>query len=173
MNTKVLVSLSLLVGMGAALHVLIPGLVLGMKPDIMLTMTFLAIVLFPEKKNVFLVAIASGVISGLTTNFPGGFLPNIIDKFITAFVFYFMLMALKKYATSTITVGALTAIGTLLSGIVFLGSAYFLFGLPGAFVVLFGGTVLPAALINTIIIVILYPIVSRILKKSNITAHVQ
>jgi hypothetical protein len=172
MNTKVLVSLSLLVGIGAALHVIIPGFNLGMKPDMMLTMTFLAIVLFPEKKNVFLVAIASGIISGLTTSFPGGFVPNIIDKFVTAFVFYFLLMAVKKYAGSVVTVGILTAIGTLISGIVFLSSANLLFGLPGAFVALFAGTVVPTTVVNTIVVVILYPIVNGILKKSNITAHV-
>ncbi|RFU62273.1 tryptophan transporter [Bacillus sp. V59.32b] len=174
MNTKVLVSLSLLVGIGAALHMIIPGLGLGMKYDMMLTMMFLAIVLFPEKKNVFLVAVASGVISGLTSTFPGGgLIPNIIDKFVTAFVFYFMFLALKRYAKSTVTVGALTAIGTLISGAVFLGSAYLIIQLPGPFMALFVGIVLPTAAVNTIIIVILYPIVREIFKKSNITAQAQ
>lgn len=174
MNTKVLVSLSLLVGIGAALHMLMPGLNLGMKPDIMLTMMFLAIVLFPEKKNVFLVAVTSGVISGLTSTFPGGgLIPNIIDKFVTAFIFYFMFLALKRYAGSIVTVGALTAIGTLISGAVFLGSAYVIIQLPGPFIALFIGTVLPTAAVNTILMVILYPIVSGIVKKSNITAHAQ
>lgn len=171
MNTKVLAALSLLVGIGAALHAFIPGFVLGMKPDMMLIMTFLAIVLFPEKKNVLLVAIASGIISGLTSTFPGGFIPNIIDKFVTAFVFYFMLIALKKYAGSIVTIGILTAVGTLISGTVFLTSAYFIVGLPGAFVGMFAGAVLPATVLNTVAVIILYPIISGILKKSNITAN--
>ncbi|MDQ0217606.1 tryptophan transporter [Peribacillus cavernae] len=172
MNTKVLVSLSLLVGIGAALHLAIPGFILGMKPDMMLTMAFLAIILFPEKKNVFLVAIASGIISGLTSSFPGGFIPNIIDKFVTAFVFYFLVMAFKKHAGSIVTAGILTAVGTLISGVVFLTSAYFIVGLPGAFVGMFAGAVLPATVLNTVAVIILYPIVTRIMKKSNTAAHV-
>ncbi|RFU62117.1 tryptophan transporter [Peribacillus glennii] len=172
MNTKMLAALSLMVGIGAALHIIIPGFVLGMKPDMMLIMTFLAIVLFPDKKSVFLVAIASGIISGLTSSFPGGFIPNIIDKFITAFVFYLMLTVFKKYAGSTVTIAVLTAVGTLISGIVFLTSAYFIVGLPGAFVGMFTAAVLPAAALNTVAVAILYPIISGILKKSNITAQV-
>ena len=61
---------SLLLGIGAALHFIIPGFFLGMKPDMMLLMMFLAIVLFPEKKNVLVVALGCGLLSALTTTFP-------------------------------------------------------------------------------------------------------
>ncbi|NGY83348.1 hypothetical protein F6Y03_19065 [Bacillus megaterium] len=50
MNTKVLVSLALLVGIGAVLHTVVPPILFGMKPDMMLTMMFLAILLFPSVK---------------------------------------------------------------------------------------------------------------------------
>ena len=40
MNTKVLVSLALLVGIGAVLHTVVPPILFGMKPDMMLTMMF-------------------------------------------------------------------------------------------------------------------------------------
>ena len=131
MNTKVLVSLSLLMGLGAVLHLVVPGFAFGVKPDMMLTMMFLAIILFPEKKNVFLVAVAAGVISGLTTTFPGGFIPNIIDKFISAFLFYFMFLAIQKFSNTVAGVTVFTVIGTLISGTVFLGSANIFFSLPG------------------------------------------
>lgn len=88
MKTKTLVSLSLLIGIGAALHFIVPGFFLGMKPDMMLLMMFLAITLFPAKKNVFIVALAAGAISAMTTTFPAGQIPNIIDKLATAFLFY-------------------------------------------------------------------------------------
>lgn len=171
MKTKTLVSLSLLIGIGAALHFIIPGFFLGMKPDMMLLMMFLAIVLFPEKKNVFVVALAAGAISAMTTTFPAGQIPNIIDKLVTAFLFYFLFIGIKKFSTSVISVSILTAVGTIISGVVFLGSAYYIVSLPGPFVVLFGAVVLPAVLLNTVAMVIIYPIVTGILKKSTISAH--
>ena len=46
MNTRTLVLLSLFVGIGAVLHTVIPGFFFGMKPDMMLTMMFLGIMLY-------------------------------------------------------------------------------------------------------------------------------
>lgn len=171
MKTKTLVSLSLLIGIGAALHFIVPGFFLGMKPDMMLLMMFLAIVLFPEKKNVFIVALAAGAISAMTTTFPGGQIPNIIDKLVTAFLFYLLFIGFKKFSTSVISVSILTALGTIISGAVFLGSAYYIVSLPGPFVVLFGAVVLPAVLLNTVAIVIIYPIVKGIVQKTKTPVH--
>lgn len=171
MKTKTLVSLSLLIGIGAALHFIIPGFFLGMKPDMMLLMMFLAIVLFPEKKNVFIVAMAAGAISAMTTTFPGGQIPNIIDKLVTAFLFYLLFIGFKKFSTSVISVSILTALGTIISGAVFLGSAYYIVSLPGPFAVLFGAVVLPAVLLNTVAIVIIYPIVKGIVQKTKTPVH--
>jgi hypothetical protein len=171
-NTKTLVSLSLLIGIGAALHTVIPGFFSGMKPDMMLTMMFLGIILFPDKKNVLLLGIASGIISGITSTFPGGgLIPNIIDKFITAFLFYFMFLAVKKYAGSIVTVAVMTAIGTLVSGTIFLTSAYFIIGLPAEFLAMFGAAVPVAVLLNTVAMVVIYPIVKGIARKNNITVN--
>ena len=52
--------------------------------------------LFPEVRNVFLLAGTTGIISGIFSNFPGGFIPNVIDKFITAFIIYAIIISLKK-----------------------------------------------------------------------------
>ncbi|WP_147533116.1 tryptophan transporter [Bacillus marasmi] len=169
MNTKNLVALSLLVGMGAVLHTVIPGFFLGMKPDMMLTMMFLGIILFPEKKSVLLLGLVTGIISGLTTTFPGGLFPNIIDKAVTSFVVFGLLIAFGKLRFSVFGIGALTVIGTLVSGLVFLGSANFIVGLPGPFVGLFAAVVLPAAAFNTAAMVILYPIAKSIVKRTNIS----
>jgi Tryptophan transporter TrpP len=172
MNTKTLVSLSLLIGIGTALHAVIPGIFLGMKPDMMLTMMFLGIMLFPAKKNVLLVGLLTGVISGLTTQFPGGFLPNLIDKPVTAFVFYGLFLLTRKYSRSILGAIVLTAIGTLVSGAIFLGSASVIGGLPGAFIALFAAVVLPATVVNAGAMFVVYPIINGILKRSSISEAV-
>ncbi|WHZ58719.1 tryptophan transporter [Metabacillus hrfriensis] len=173
MNTKVLVVLSLFVAMGLALHSIIPPFFSGMKPDMMLTMMFLGILLFPHIRNVFLLGAVTGVLSGLTTGFPGGLLPNVIDKFVTAFVFYLLVIFIKKFAASTAGAGILTAVGTLISGTVFLTAALFIVGLPGGagFMALFIAVVLPTVALNTIAMVFIYPIVQTILKRSNIAVE--
>lgn len=172
MKTKTLVTLAMLLGIGTVLHFIIPGFFLGMKPDMMLLMMFLAIVLFPEKKNVLIVALGCGILSALTTGFPGGQIPNIIDKLVTAFVFYFLIVAFKKFSNTVIGVAVFTVIGTLISGTVFLGSAYFISGLPGAFLGLIAAVVLPAMLLNGVAMAIIYPIATKIVKRTSLTAEI-
>ncbi len=169
MNTKNLVALSLLVGMGTVLHAVVPGLFLGMKPDMMLTMMFLGIILFPDRKSVLLLGLVTGLISGLTTTFPGGLFPNIIDKFVTAIMFFGLFLAITKIYKSIISVAILTAVGTIISGIVFLSSAYFIVGLPGPFAALFATIVLPASAINTVVMIILHPVAQSIVKRTKLT----
>ncbi|MFS0865445.1 tryptophan transporter [Fredinandcohnia sp. 179-A 10B2 NHS] len=169
MNTKVLVFLSLLIGMGAVLHAAMPGIYLGMKPDLLLTMMFLGIMLFPEKKYVLLVAIVGGIISAMTTTFPAGQIPNIIDKLVTAFVFYGLFTSIRKYNTSIVMISAITAVGILVSGFVFLNSALLIAGLPGTFLSLFIGVVIPATVMGTIAMAIIYPVAQQIIKRTKFT----
>jgi len=169
MNTRNLVALALLVGMGTVLHAVVPGFFLGMKPDMMLTMMFLGIILFPDRKSVLLLGLVTGLIAGLTTTFPGGLFPNIIDKFLTSFIFFGLFLAASKLHKSIISIAILTAVGTIISGFIFLGSAYFIVGLPGPFAALFATIVLPTAAVNTIVMVILYPVATSILKRTKLT----
>ncbi|ACA38029.1 Probable tryptophan transport protein [Lysinibacillus sphaericus C3-41] len=90
--------MALLVGIGAALYVVTPGMINGMKPDFMLTMMFIGILLFPTVKETFLLSLATGVLSGLFTTFPAGLVPNIIDKAVTGFVFLAAVVILKRIA---------------------------------------------------------------------------
>ncbi|MFP7737790.1 tryptophan transporter [Priestia aryabhattai] len=173
MNTKVLVSLALLVGIGAVLHTVVPPILFGMKPDMMLTMMFLAILLFPSVKNVALVGLTTAVISALTTSFPGGQIANLVDKPITAFVFFALFMLVKRATgIKTPVAAALTAVGTLVSGTVFLSAAALIVGLPGgnSVMALIAAVVLPATVVNTIVMVVIYPIVQSVLKRTNIKA---
>ncbi|WP_299091399.1 tryptophan transporter [uncultured Metabacillus sp.] len=174
MNTRVLVILSLFAAIGAVLHMVIPPFYQGMKPDMMLIMMFIGILLFPSLKNVTLLGIVTGILSALTTQFPGGQLPNLIDKFITAFVFFGLLLAVKKIAQKVATATVLTVIGTIVSGTIFLSSALVIAGLPEgtAFTALFLTVVLPATLFNGAAMVIILPIIQAIFKRSNLTTTV-
>ena len=168
MNTKNLVLMALLVSVGAALYLIIPGFSGGMKPDFMLTMMFVGILLFPNIKSVFLLALTTGVISGLFSTFPGGFIPNIIDKSITAVVFLAFVLVLKKYITKMPVAIALCAGGTLLSGTVFLSAAIFVIGANIPFMLLFTTVVLPAIVMNAIAFAFIYPIIITLVKRSKL-----
>ncbi|WP_088007805.1 tryptophan transporter [Indiicoccus explosivorum] len=166
MSTKSLVLMALLVSTGAALYVVIPGFNGGMKPDFMLTMMFVGILLFPYAKHVFLLAATTGILSGLFSTFPGGFLPNIVDKLITAFIFLLAVQLLKKYASRLPAVISLTAAGTLLSGTIFLSAAILLIGAEIPFLPLVLTVVLPAMVLNAIAIGFIYPIIMTLVKRS-------
>ncbi|NNU84173.1 tryptophan transporter [Geobacillus sp. BMUD] len=174
MNVRALVSMALLVGIGAVLHAVIPGLFFGMKPDMMLAMMFLAILLFPNVKAVGLVGVVTGLISAMTTTFPGGQLPNMIDKIITALVVFALAALMKTYSQTVIGAAVLAAVGTAISGAVFLAAALLFVGLPGGatFSALFVTIVLPTAALNAVAMAIIYPIASSIFRRMNVTAHV-
>lgn len=169
MNTRTLVVLSLFVAIGAALHFIMPGIFMGMKPDTMLAMMFLGIALFPDKKNVLLLGLATGLLAGLTSTFPGGLIPNLIDKPVTAFVFYGLYLLIAKKMSNVIGVSILTGIGTIISGTVFLTSALLIVGgLPAPFAALFMTVVIPATIMNAVAMFVLFPIAKTILKRTNL-----
>lgn len=166
MITKNLVLMSLLIGVGAALYLVIPGINGGMKPDFMLTMMFVGILLFPKASHVFLLAVTTGVISGLFSTFPAGFIPNVVDKFITAFVFFAVVVALKHLTTKLPVAISLVGFGTLLSGVIFLYVAIFVLGVDVPFGGLVVGVVLPTVALNTIAFFFIFPIVKNLVKRS-------
>jgi len=169
MKTNILVLLALFMGIGAVLHMLAPPILFGMKPDIMLPMMFIGILLFPKANYVLLLAVATGVISALTTTAPGGQISNLVDKPITAFIFFALLVIIPKKFNRKIVSPVLVAVGTAISGTVFLVMALYVIGLlPGSFLPMFIGVVLPAMLFNVIFIIILYPILENILRRSQI-----
>lgn len=167
MKTKSLVLMALLIAVGAALYLVIPAYGDGMKPDFMLTMMFIGILLFPTFKETFLLSILTGVLSGLFSSFPGGFIPNIIDKLVTAFVFFAIVVVLKQLAQKLPVGIILVAIGTVISGVVFLTAALIIVGLPGGagFSALFIAVVIPAIAMNAIAFAIIYPIIVTLVNR--------
>ena len=151
-KTKQLVTNSLLLAVGFLLHYVTPAIGLPMQIDFSLITLILVIRL---NKNNLGSCIASGVVTGiftgLTSKFPLGLIPNLIDKITTAIVIYLLIRLLDKASLSSkIKAIVVNAVGTLVSGMVFLASALLLVGLPAPFSVLFITVVIPAIAINTL-----------------------
>ena len=159
-NLRELVQISLLLAAGFVLRLIIPGYGAGMKPDVMLIMLFIIIFMKKEMSPTLMAGLVAGMIAAMTTTFPAGQIPNIIDKPITSL---FVLALVKIFADkvpSFLSLGVIAFIGTLFSGTVFLTTALLLSGIPAPFMVLFTSVVIPAAIINTVGIVVLYPLVN-------------
>ena len=152
MKTKQLVINALLLAVGFILHYVTPAIGLPMQIDISLITLILIISLNKNNFGTCLASgIATGIFSGLTSKFPLGLVPNLIDKIMTTIVIYLIIRLLDKTTLHSKIKAVITnAVGTLVSGIVFLGSALLLTGLPTSFSVLFTTVVIPATIINTI-----------------------
>ena len=151
-TTKQLVTNALLLAVGFILHAVTPVLGLQMQPDFSLITLVLVITLNKNNFGSCIAAgIATGIFSGVTSKFPMGLIPNIIDKIITTIVVYLLIRLLDKTVLSSKVKAVVTnAVGTLISGTVFLVSALLLVGLPAPFTVLFVTVVVPAVVVNTI-----------------------
>lgn len=159
MRTRDLAQAALLVAVAMILRSLTPPLVMGMKPDLTLTMMFIILIIKRDIKLGFLVALATGIFTALTTTFPGGQIPNIVDKLLTFVIVYNLVPVITKFTSKRITAGVTTAIGTVISGSLFLGIATLLVGLPAPFTILFTSVVLPAAALNTAAAVVIFSVV--------------
>ena len=152
MKTKQLVTNALLLAIGFLLHYFTPAIGLPMQIDFSLITLILIINLNKNNFNVGIASgIATGIFSGMTTKFPAGLIPNIIDKILTTVAVYLLIKLLDKTALhNKIKAIVVNVVGTLISGTVFLASALLLVGLPAPFSVLFITVVIPAIVVNTI-----------------------
>lgn len=158
LSIKDFVLASLLVGVGFVLHAVFPGILGGMKPDFALVMLFLVIILIKDPRIVVMAGVITGILTALTTSFPAGQIPNIVDKIVTtAFV-----LGLTRVVPKKAYIPIIGILGTLVSGTVFLGTALTLTGLPASFLSLMMAVVLPATVINTIALGLLYPLANRL-----------
>lgn len=168
MKVRVLILLALLVGIGAVLHAIIPPIFFGVKPDMLLSMMFLGIFLFPKPKYVLVLSLATGVMSALTTGAPGGQIANMIDKPLTAFIVLAIFLVLKDRMNLNITAPLLAGVGTIISGSIFITVISIIAGIPeGGLIPLFLMVVLPATAVNALIMLVVYPIVQGIFKRTN------
>ena len=92
----------------------------------------------------------------MTTTFPGGQIPNMIDKMVTCLLMYFVINFFKKRDLNIITLAIIGALGTFISGMTFLTSALCITGLPVPMPLLVTGIVIPTVVVNTVAIVFVY-----------------
>lgn len=168
MNVKKMILNAILIAIGALLHQITPALGLPMQPDFSLSMLFIIILINGNYKTTLISSIIIGIFAALTTKFPGGQLPNIIDKIITGHVIYFLFKAIGSRISDNIKILIALSIGSIVSGFLFLGSASILVGLPGSFTALVTVVVLPAAFMNVILGSILYKAIRVSLKASGV-----
>ncbi|PRR79186.1 putative tryptophan transport protein [Clostridium liquoris] len=166
MKLKSFVLSSLFLAIGFLLHQITPPFLFGMKPDFLLIMMFISIFLVDDHKLTTIVGIVSGILTAATTTFPGGQIPNLIDKIITCQVVYMLFKILKNRVNNNITIILVSFIGTFISGLVFLYSALIIVGLPVSFMTLLVAVVLPATLLNSVVSFFLFRLVNNALRYS-------
>lgn len=163
-----LVLAALLVSIGAILHAVFPGILGGMRPDFSLVMLFVVLLIVPDKRIGFITGVTTGIVTAMTTTFPMGQIPNIVDKLVTTFVVMALVKALPRIALVPVT----GIVGTLVSGITFLTTAAVIAGLPSSFTALLTAVVLPATILNTAALIILYPVMSKLYSMQRVSSPV-
>lgn len=174
-KTKKMIINALLLGIGAILHQITPALGLPMQPDFALVMLFIIMILNRvDYKTSLIAGIITGIFTGMTTKFPGGQLPNMIDKIITVNLVFLIIISINKLKVlKSMTENKrrivesiiVFPIGTLISGVTFLLSANILVGLPAGFTSLFILIVLPSMVINLIVGLMIFKIISTSMKR--------
>lgn len=169
-NTRKLVLNSILLAIGLLLHQITPTIGLPMQPDMALAMLFTIMILNKEDyKTCLMAGLITGIFTALTTKFPAGQIPNIVDKAITTNIMYAVMYLiyrlpiigkLQEKKQDILVASIVFPLGTLVSGIIFLLSAQILVGLPGSFSALFLVAVAPAILLNLVAGIFLYKVVN-------------
>lgn len=157
---------ALLLATGFILHQITPGILGGMKFDFLLSFVFISILINPTFNNALLTALLGGLLSAMTTTFPGGQIPNIIDKLVTCMILYPIIKVISQERLNSFITVLIGGLGTLISGTVFLASALFITGLPVPMMSLMVTVVFPTIIVNGIGTAFLYSIVKRAMKIS-------
>ena len=164
MNLRKNILISLLLAIGYIMHQITPGTIGNMKFDLLLAFLFVALFISRDLKSTILAGLLAGFITALTTTFPGGQIANIVDKIVSSFAVYLMIKVSDKVKFKQVSTGIIAFIGTIISGTVFLSTALVLVGLPAPFTALFAGIVLPTAVTNIFVTLIVYNAVNLAIK---------
>jgi ABC-type multidrug transport system fused ATPase/permease subunit len=168
MKLKKIIVNSLFLAIGTVLSQIIPPIFFGMKPGTGLVILFIIILFNDDYKTCMAAGIVMGILSAGTTAFPGGQIPNFIDKIITTNILFLLLKPLRTRLNNQITIILTSIIGTAISGTTFLFLALITVGLPTKLNVLLLSVVLPACFINTIVGLVLYNAINAALKITSI-----
>ncbi|MGL5977949.1 MAG: tryptophan transporter [Erysipelotrichaceae bacterium] len=166
MHTKTMAINAILIAVGAILHYLTPTFGLAMQPDLLLLILIWLVVLNQKNYQTSLSsALVCGLFAALSTKFPGGQLPNIIDKLVSMQLIYVCVrLTIKRRQDVLVHLRWITPLVTLFSGTIFLLFAALLVGLPAGFSPLWLSVVLPTAILNGVIGLVFLPVLFRISK---------
>jgi hypothetical protein len=166
MKTKKMIINAILIAIGVILHILAPAIALPIQPDFAVAMMFIIILMNKDYKTTLFVGIILGIFTALTTKSPGGQIPNIIDKLVTSNLIYILILPLRDKLNKNVLIGAMQLLGTLISGTVFLVSLFFIgTSLPADQIIpAIIAVVIPTAVLNVIIGLIIYNIIQRTIK---------
>ena len=145
--------------LGLVLHLMVPGVFFGVKPDFLLSMMFISLMIVGDVKEAVLIGVAGGIMSALTTGFPGGQIPNFIEKIITSLVVFYIIKAMDKNFTIPKII-LIFALGTMVSGTLFLSIALTMTKQLNLFIPSYPA-VLVAMAINAILGIFLYQATRR------------
>ncbi|ABW17955.1 tryptophan transporter [Alkaliphilus oremlandii] len=159
---------ALLLAIGFILHQITPGILGGMKFDFLLSFLFISLIVNTSFKNAVLTGLMGGLLSAITTTFPGGQIPNMIDKLLTSILLFLIIQFIRRFSMNTLAVGTISILGTLISGATFLLSALIIAGLPTSFSFLFKTVVLPTVLVNAALTIFIYHIIGQAMRVSGI-----
>ncbi|WP_297813243.1 tryptophan transporter [uncultured Finegoldia sp.] len=152
MNTKKITVSSIFLSVGLLLHYITPALFLGVKPDFLLVMLFLSILFMDNLKEALIVGVFAGFLAAFTTSFPMGQIPNIADKVISSVIVFNLY---KLFGKVDVKSNLIFAVGTLVSGMVFLAIAIPMgMGTENFFQLycsMFTAVCLPTAILNTVV----------------------
>ena len=150
---------AIFMALGLVLHLMVPGVFFGVKPDFLLSMMFISLMIVDDSKETLLIGVAGGIMSALTTGFPGGQIPNFIEKIITSLLVFYIIKTMNK-GFSIPKIILIFALGTMISGTMFLTIALTMTKQLNLFIPSYPA-VLVAMAINAILGVFLYQATSR------------
>ena len=153
-QTRNLTVSAIFMALGLVLHFMVPGIFFGVKPDFLLSMMFISLMIVGDVKEALLLGVAGGIMSALTTGFPGGQIPNFIEKIITSLVVFYTIKAMRRNF-SIPKVILIFALGTMVSGTLFLTIALTMTNQLNLFIPSYPA-VLVAMAINAILGIFLY-----------------
>lgn len=160
MKTRNITISAIFMALGLVMHFMVPPIFGGVKPDFLLSMMFMCLIITDDIRESILVGLCGGVMSALTTSFPGGQVPNMVEKILTTFFVYYLLKAMGR-DLSNLQIIILFALGTLVSGVSFLAIALFITGQLALFIPSMS-VVLLAMVVNSIFGVILMNVYKKI-----------
>ncbi|MEQ8199014.1 MAG: tryptophan transporter [Clostridiaceae bacterium] len=170
MNTKKLTLNAILLALGFILYQFTPNLG-TIQIDVALSMLFIIILLNKDYKTALIAGIITGIFTAMTSKTAGAQIPNIIDKVVTANVVYLLILPLRNRINKNIILGIVLPIGTIVSGATFLSTAIYIFALKIPFIIAFTTVVIPTAICNFFLGLILFNIFDVAFKRSGLSRN--